>query len=88
MVVYHNGPKDAIVQSATEKVLQLRAQGVDAHVYFKATCPNCSERCMFSEPDITYDTMECCECGTVFPFTEGNYLISNTLFPRTINGDG
>jgi len=86
VVEYENAPKDELVASATEKITLLRSQGIDAHVYFKATCPSCNERCMFQEPDITYPNMECSECGTVFPFTEGNYLISTTKLPQVGNG--
>lgn len=48
-------------------------------VYFKATCPQCGARPTFAEPNTVYETMECCECGCVFPFTKGNYMVERRL---------
>ena len=75
MTTYSDYPKDQIVRGAENVLQQLRDDGVEAHVYFKASCPACGERCAFEEPDTTFETMECCKCGTIFPFTEGNYMI-------------
>ena len=80
-MTYENAPVAELVVSAAEALAELRAQGIDAHVYFKASCPQCGERCAFSEPDTTFDTMECSECGHVFPFVEGNYMLVNRRLP-------
>jgi hypothetical protein len=68
---------------ANEVVAELRASGVtDAHAYFKASCPECGERCVFDEPDVIYEEMTCSTCGSTFPFVEGNYMITTQLLPR------
>jgi uncharacterized protein (DUF983 family) len=76
MTKYEDYPKEELVVGAAKVRADHLANGIDAHVYFKATCPKCGERCMFSEPDMTFDSMECFKCGTVFPFTKGNYMVA------------
>ena len=68
-------PVKELIRSADSRLTELRSQGLTAHVHFKATCPKCGERPMFSEPDTVFDQMECSECSYEFPFTEGNYML-------------
>jgi hypothetical protein len=65
------------VAGAEDAIREYAAKGITAHVYFKATCPKCGERPMFNEPNTCYDTMECCDCGHVFPFVKGNYMVAS-----------
>jgi hypothetical protein len=80
---YNDYPKDVLIAGAEEALAQHRAQGIEAHVYFKATCPECGERPLFQEPDTCFATMEC-GCGCVFPFTKGNYML---IMGGPIGGD-
>jgi len=73
--MYKDFPKDEIVRGAEGAIRRYAAAGMEAHAHFKATCPKCNARPMFAEPDTIFDTMECSECGNVFPFVKGNYAI-------------
>ncbi len=64
-------PKDELLQEAQKVVMTMPG----ARVHFKATCPQCSERCVFVEANTCYDKMECHTCGKVFPFTEGGFML-------------
>ena len=45
-----------------------------AKVFFKFTCENCGERVTFSEPNILYESGECCKCGHITEVKAGGYL--------------
>lgn len=82
MTEYEDYPVEQLVAGAAEAINEMIAAGApDPHVYFKATCPTCGERCMFQEPDTVYEEMECAECGTLFPFVRGNYMLSSVRLP-------
>lgn len=72
MAEYQDFPRDELVAEANRILAESDGK---ADVHFKATCPRCGERCMFAEPNRTFETMECCKCGKVFPFVKGNYMI-------------
>jgi hypothetical protein len=79
VVEYENAPRADVMESAQRALDQLRADGVRAVAYFKASCPECGERCQFVEPNVCYENMTCCGCGTDFPFTEGNYALEMVI---------
>jgi len=83
MVLYEDYPVEELRAGAEAALNEMIESGApDPHVYFKATCPSCGERCMFQEPDTIFEEMECGECGTLFPFTKGNYMLSSVRLPR------
>ncbi len=71
-------PKAELMDMADEAVVSYRKLGLKANVFFKATCPKCGERPIFTEPNVVYDEMECSGCGTIFPFTHGGFLMEIT----------
>jgi hypothetical protein len=75
-------PVPELVAKAQAVLDEYQAKRVEAKVYFKATCPTCGERPCFTEPNIVFEEMECCECGTVFPFTKGGFLVEFKPNPK------
>jgi len=72
---YEDYPVRELIAGANEAVMKAAQEGIEAHVYFKATCPKCGERCVFSVADTVFEQMECSACGWEFPFVEGNYML-------------
>lgn len=75
MTTYRDFPKTELLAGADKELSQYAALGIQAHAYFKATCPNCGDRPQFADPDVIYEEMDCCSCGHRFPFVEGNYML-------------
>ncbi len=67
-------PRDEIAKMATEAIAR---NGGPAHakVYFKFTCPACSERCTFDDPNALYEDGECATCGHIAPVTRAGFAL-------------
>ena len=75
MANYDDFPVADLVARAEEILAQAKRTNTRVSVFFKATCPKCGARPMFDDANTVYETMECCDCGHVFPFTKGNYMV-------------
>lgn len=65
-------PREVIVKMAKEAIDQSHTE---VELFFKATCPHCSERCMFQEPFKLYANMECSRCKKEFPVERAGYAL-------------
>lgn len=66
-------PREELLLHAQETVSKL--QGVHARVMFKFTCENCKERVTLSEPNVLYESGECCVCGHTTEIKKGGYTL-------------
>lgn len=72
-------PRKELLDHAHATLEMLHAQGKEADVYFKTTCPNCGERLTFTTPNTLFEQAACHVCGTEFPVHQGGYLLAISL---------
>ena len=72
-------PTDYPREEILKKAIQALEQFPGAKVYFKFTCSHCGERCTFQEPNMLYESGECCKCGKDSPVTMAGFSLEMKL---------
>lgn len=73
-----NLPREELLRHA-QSSLDALGNGVEARVMFTFTCENCKERVTLSEPNVLYESGECCVCGHTTEIKEGGYSLEVKL---------
>ena len=72
-------PKDLPKEELLAHADRMLKQHPGANVFFKFTCENCGERVTFCEPNVLYESGECCKCGHITEIERGGYLLDLKL---------
>lgn len=69
-------PREELVRRAQDVIDEYLGRGQPISTYFKFTCPYCGERCMLSEPNVLYETVNAAPAANPAPSTWAGSLFT------------
>lgn len=69
--------KDIPIAEAVPKAQQFLDQGMT--IFFKFTCDQCGERCIFQEANTLYEKGECSSCGYETVIEKVGFMVTFTI---------